>query len=181
MRSNRLVILDRDGVINEDSPQSIRTLAQWRPLPGSIEAIARLSVAGWTVGIATNQSGIGRRYLTQSTLDDIHAALHSAVGSLGGSIAIIAFCPHLPEDGCVCRKPATGLITQIEVATGCDAIGAPFIGDSIRDVQAAVSHGCVPVLVRTGNGRSDEADARRLGTRRVFDDLAKATDWLLDP
>jgi D-glycero-D-manno-heptose 1,7-bisphosphate phosphatase len=179
MPANRLVVLDRDGVINEDSPDSIRTLAQWRPLPGSVEAIARLSQAGWTVAVATNQSGIGRGYLSMATLDSIHSALLSAVQAIGGSIAIVAFCPHTPTDGCTCRKPATGLLTRIEEATGLSARGAPFVGDSPGDMGAALAHGCLPMLVRTGNGLGWEAEARRLGVTRVFDDLASAADWLL--
>ena len=179
MPANRLVILDRDGVINEDSPDSIRTLAQWRPLPGSIEAIARLSKAGWTVGIATNQSGIGRGYLSLATLDSIHSALLTAVHAIGGNIAIVAFCPHTPQAGCTCRKPATGLISRIEETTGLSARGAPFIGDSPGDMGAAMAHGCLPLLVRTGNGQAWEADARKLGVSHVFDDLASAADWLL--
>lgn len=179
MQSNRLVILDRDGVINEDSPHAIRSFEAWHPLRGSIESIARLSQAGWRVAIATNQSGIGRGYLSEATLERIHAALHASVHALGGSIATIAVCPHAPQDDCACRKPRTGLMTRIEEVTGICAEGAPFVGDSLRDMQAAVAHGCTPVLVRTGNGHRDEPAARALGVNRVFEDLAAATDWLL--
>lgn len=179
MQAHRLVILDRDGVINEDTPHSIRSFEEWHPLPGSIESIARLSQAGWAVAIATNQSGIGRGYLSEASLVRIHAALHASVHALGGSIAAIAVCPHSPEDGCECRKPKAGLMRQIERVTGTSAVGAPFVGDSLRDMQAAVTHGCAPVLVRTGNGQRDEPAARALGVSLVFDDLAAAAGWLL--
>lgn len=179
MHANRLVILDRDGVINEDSPHSIRSLEEWHPWPSSIEAIARLSLGGWQVAIATNQSGISRGYLSTVSLERIHTALHTSVHALGGSITTIAVCPHAPQDDCACRKPKPGLLAQIEAATRSSARGMPFVGDSLRDMQAALAHGCTPILVRTGNGRRDEPAARALGVNTVFDDLAAAADWLL--
>ena len=179
MQANRLVILDRDGVINEDSPHSIRSIEEWHPLPGSIEAIARLSQAGWRVAIATNQSGIGRGYLSEASLERIHAALHASVRALGGFITTIVVCPHAPQENCACRKPKAGLISRIEEITHTRAVSVPFVGDSLRDMQAALTYGCIPVLVRTGNGQRDEPAAQTLGVKTVFDDLAAAADWLL--
>jgi len=147
-----LIVLDRDGVINEDSDDYIRSLADWRPLPGSLEAIADLSRAGYTVAIATNQSGLGRGYLGLDELEAIHARLCQQVEEEGGLVAGIFYCPHLPEDGCRCRKPATGLLAAMEAELGASPRGSFFIGDSLRDLQAALAYGCRPVLVRTGKG-----------------------------
>ena len=147
-----LIVLDRDGVINEDSDDYIRSLADWRPLPGSLEAIADLSRAGYTVAIATNQSGLGRGYLGLDELEAIHARLCQQVEEAGGLVAGIFYCPHLPEDGCRCRKPATGLLAAMEAELGASPRGSFFIGDSLRDLQAALAYGCRPVLVRTGKG-----------------------------
>ena len=125
MLYKRLIILDRDGVINEDSPGSVRSLEDWRPISGSIDAIVRLSRAGWSVCIATNQSGIDRGHLSRQVLEDIHEALLTRVAAAGGVIDVIAVCPHRPEDGCACRKPAVGLLLQLEQQTGLSADGAP--------------------------------------------------------
>ena len=178
MPSNRLMILDRDGVINEDLPGSIRSLADWRPIRGSIEAIAILSRKGWRVCVATNQSGVGRGYISSAELESIHLELLSMVDRAGGRIDTIAVCPHTPQDRCACRKPGVQLLVQIEQQTGLSARGAPFVGDSIRDIQAALRFGCLPVLVRTGNGKAIEAEAKAAGVKYVFDDLLSATDWL---
>ncbi|RRJ82588.1 D-glycero-beta-D-manno-heptose 1,7-bisphosphate 7-phosphatase [Aestuariirhabdus litorea] len=147
-----LIILDRDGVINEDSDAYVKSLEEWIPIPGSIDAIARLSQAGHQVAIATNQSGLGRGLFPQSALDAMHQRLNQLVTSAGGCIAYIAYCPHAPEAGCQCRKPATGLIEQIEEVLGVSARGSYLVGDSLRDLQAGVSKGALPVLVRTGKG-----------------------------
>ena len=179
MLSNRLIILDRDGVINEDSPRSIRSLDEWIPIRGSMEAIARLCGRGWRVAVATNQSGIARGYLTPTVLVDIHHALVARAVEAGGRIDVIAVCPHAPEDGCACRKPGTELLAEIERKTGLSAQGAPFVGDSMRDIEAAQRFGCVPVLVRTGNGSEVEAEAKAVGVKHVFDDLSAAVEWLI--
>lgn len=147
-----LLILDRDGVINEDSDNYIRCLADWRPIPGSIDAIARLSQAGYRVAIATNQSGLGRGYFDLDDLESIHARLNELVGQAGGAIAGIFYCPHLPDAGCDCRKPGTGLLQAIERELEDSAVGAYFIGDSLKDLQAGQRHGCLPILVKTGKG-----------------------------
>ena len=181
-----LVVLDRDGVINQDSEHFIRSLQDWQPIAGSLDAIARLSSAGFDVTVATNQSGVGRSYRNLEQLEAIHDALRREVCARGGRIRGIFYCPHLPEDGCGCRKPATGLLSAIESDLGQSLRGAPFIGDSLRDLQAARSHGCQPVLVRTGKGehtlqalRSGRAAISDPGNIPVYPDLSVATDALL--
>lgn len=181
---NHLVILDRDGVINEQPDGFIRSVDEWIPLPGSIEAIAKLSQAGFTVVIATNQSGLGRGEFDLDDLEAMHDKLTSLVEAAGGQVAAIFYCPHKPEDNCLCRKPKTGMIEAIEAEFNCDASGAPFIGDSLRDLQAALGRGCKPVLVRTGHGLKTlellpqlaEFDAIDI---QVVDDLSHFVDGYL--
>ncbi len=178
----KLIILDRDGVINQDSDDYIKSVEEWQPVPGSLEAIARLSQAGYVVAVATNQSGIGRKLLDEYQLAGIHQTLCDQVEALGGQVDGIFFCPHLPNDGCACRKPGVGLLTQIEEEFGMTVRGVPFVGDSITDIQAAREAGCIPVLVRSGKGErtllaaSDEA----LKEVAVYDDLASYVDELLN-
>lgn len=176
----RIVVLDRDGVINRDSPDFIRSPDEWQALPGSLEAIASLSAAGIPVVVASNQSGVGRGLFSLDTLTAIHARMTAAVRDAGGELAGIFFCPHHPEEGCDCRKPRPGLLHRIERELHCSLAGQPVIGDSLRDLEAAASAGARPLLVRTGNGTSCEAEARRrwpgLG---VHDDLAAAVAGLL--
>ena len=177
----RLVVLDRDGVINEERIDFIRSPEQWRPLPGSLEAIARLCRAGLTVAVATNQSGVGRGLMSLADLDSIHRKMLGAVGEAGGQLSGVFFCPHTPMEGCRCRKPLPGLLEQIGAALDLPVAGAYMVGDSLRDLQAATSAGALPALVRTGFGSSTE---RQLPTGMkvpVFDDLAGFTDWLLGP
>lgn len=143
----RLVLIDRDGVINRDSTEYIKRVEEWQPLPGSLEAIADLTRAGFTVAVVTNQSGIGRGLLTEKTLAAIHAAMRQAVETAGGRIAGIHHCPHLPDDGCDCRKPRPGLLHRAAEALGLPLAGAPFIGDKISDVEAARAAGARPILV----------------------------------
>lgn len=147
-----LVLLDRDGVINEDSDHYIRSAAEWRPIPGSVDAIARLSKAGYSVAVVTNQSGLARGYFDQRALDAMHDKLRALVRARGGEIAGIFICPHLPDANCDCRKPRPGLIDQAVAALGLSAQAAPLVGDSLRDLQAAQTRGCAPVLVKTGKG-----------------------------
>ena len=181
-----LLVLDRDGVINEDSDDYIRGLADWHPLPGSIEAIARLSQAGYRVVIATNQSGLSRGYFGLDELEEIHQTLCQLVEERGGRIDGIFYCPHLPDAGCDCRKPATGLLQAIEQELGDTLIDSYFIGDSLKDLQAARSHGCRPILVRTGKGASTEQQLNATGVDidrpqgiPVYDNLALAADAIL--
>lgn len=182
-----LLILDRDGVINQDSEDYIRSLDDWRPITGSLEAIADLSRAGYRVAVATNQSGLARGYFTLDQLEEIHARLCREVEELGGEIQGIFYCPHLPGEGCGCRKPATGLLSAIESELGETLYGAPFIGDSLKDLQAARACGCRPILVRTGKGektlvklRSPSPDISDPLAIPVYPDLATAAAALLE-
>ncbi|MEQ6917882.1 D-glycero-beta-D-manno-heptose 1,7-bisphosphate 7-phosphatase [Halomonas aquatica] len=179
-RPNKLVILDRDGVINHDSDAFIKSLDEWVPYPSSIKAIARLSQAGWAVAVATNQSGIARGYYSEAVLEAIHERLRHLVHQAGGEIAHIAYCPHGPDDQCACRKPLPGLLEQIRQTLGLNTLtGSWMVGDSLRDLQAGKPLGCHPVLVRTGKGSSTEEKGEGLGNAEVFDDLAAFVDWLL--
>ena len=183
--TTRLVILDRDGVINRDSDAYIKSLDEWVPYPAAIDAIARLSRAGWTVAVATNQSGIARGYYDEATLAEMHAELSRLVSAEGGEIAHIAYCPHGPDDGCDCRKPLPGLLEQIRLALGLESLaGSWMVGDSLRDLQAGEPMGCLPVLVRTGKGertlRQHPELAAADSPTRIFDNLAAFVDWLLE-
>jgi D-glycero-D-manno-heptose 1,7-bisphosphate phosphatase len=149
----KLAILDRDGTINQDSDQYIKSPAEWKPIPGSLEAIARLTQGGWRIAVATNQSGISRGLFDMSTLNAIHAEMHRAVGQAGGRIDAIFFCPHAADSNCECRKPRPGLLREIASRFGVDLEGVPMIGDSLRDVAAAAAAGAQPWLVLTGNGK----------------------------
>jgi len=149
----KLVILDRDGVINRDSDAYIKSLEEWHPYPGAIQAIARLSRGGWTVAIATNQSGIGRGYYTLDTLQAIHERLVDLVEQAGGKISAIAYCPHRPEEACECRKPRPGMLVEIRQRLGLKATDECWmVGDSLRDIEAGLAAGCRTALVGTGNG-----------------------------
>jgi D-glycero-D-manno-heptose 1,7-bisphosphate phosphatase len=148
----KIIILDRDGVINFDSPDYIKSADEWHPIPGSIEAIAELSKNGFHVYLATNQSGIGRELLSMLDFAGINQKLISLVEAIGGEIQGIFFCPHMPNDGCDCRKPKAGLLQDIADDAEIDLEGVPVVGDSRRDLEAAVSVGAWPILVRSGNG-----------------------------
>ena len=146
----KLVILDRDGTINADSDDFVKSADEWQPLPGALEAIARLNHAGWRAVIASNQSGLGRGLFDAAALNAIHAKLHRQLAAVGGRIDAVFFCPHAPEEGCGCRKPLPGLFRQIGERLGVDLAGVPAVGDSVRDLQAGVAAGCTPHLVLTG-------------------------------
>ena len=175
----KLVILDRDGVINYDSDEFIKSPEEWKPIPGSLEAIARLSQAGYRVVVATNQSGIGRGLLDMGTLNAIHEKLNRALAPLGGRIDAFFFCPHGADAGCGCRKPATGMFEEISRRLGVELEDVPAIGDSLRDLQAAESAGAQPVLVLTGKGRDTLTAGNLPPSARVFEDLAEAVEALL--
>ncbi len=174
----KAVILDRDGVINRDSEHYIRRLEEWQPLPGSIDAIARLSRAGWLVAVCTNQSGIARGYFTAETLDAMHARLRELVERAGGRVDGIFVCPHGPDDGCDCRKPRPGLLQQAARTLEFALPGVPVIGDAGRDLAAARAVGARPVLVLTGKGQQTLAEGDVVEAE-VYDDLATAVDALL--
>jgi D-glycero-D-manno-heptose 1,7-bisphosphate phosphatase len=148
----KLVILDRDGTINEDSDDFIKSADEWIPLPGALDAIARLNHAGWHVVVVSNQSGLGRGLFEVSDLNAIHTKMHQMLAAVGGRIDAVFYCPHTPADACHCRKPATALFEQIEDRYGLDLKNVPVVGDSARDVVAGVAVGCEPHLVLTGKG-----------------------------
>jgi D-glycero-D-manno-heptose 1,7-bisphosphate phosphatase len=174
----KLLILDRDGVINYDSDAYIKTLDEWIPLPGAVEAIARLSRAGWTVAVATNQSGLARGYYDQAALESMHTRLRQLVAEQGGELGLIVHCPHGPDDGCDCRKPKPGMLRQIAAHYGVSLAGVWFVGDSSGDLKAALAVGCQPVLVKTGKGLLTLAQPLPAGTL-VFDDLAAVASQLI--
>ena len=173
---DKIVVLDRDGVINQDSPDYIKSPDEWLPIPRSIEAIARLHQAGYDVVVATNQSGLARGYFDEFTLAQIHEKLAMTVEEAGGLVSGIFYCPHGPEDGCTCRKPGVGLLQQIEAELSVDLAGHSFVGDSLRDLQCANEFAMQPVLVLSGNGnktRAQLADHGLIDTP-VFTDLLAA-------
>ena len=175
-----LLILDRDGVINRDSREFVKNVDEWRPIPGSIEAIADLSKAGYTVVVASNQSGLARGLFDRNALRAMHRKLRRLVAAQGGHIDRIVVCPHGPDDGCRCRKPAPGLLQRIARHYGTSLDGVPAVGDSLRDLEAAAAAGAVPILVRTGNGTKVAASLpAKLRSVPVFDDLAAVADELL--
>ena len=177
-----LIILDRDGVINQDSDEYVKSVDEWIPIPGSASAIARLCQAGFQVAVATNQSGLARGYFSQADLDAMHQKMTQLVEAEGGSFAHIAWCPHGPDDKCDCRKPLPGLIHQIEQALDVSAKGAWMVGDSLRDLQAGAAAGCQVALVKTGKGEKTlpklEADDQ-LHNSPVFTDLSAFVDFVL--
>lgn len=170
----RTLLLDRDGVINHDSRDFIRSPADWRPLPGSLEAIARARRAGYRVVVVSNQSGIARGLLGVADLNAIHRTLQQELERRGGRIDAFFFCPHGPDDGCDCRKPGPGLLLALAERLGINLAGAPFIGDRASDADAARSVGARPLLVRSGlDPLPADADVE------VYDDLAAAIDALV--
>lgn len=180
----KLVILDRDGVINHDSDDYIKTLDEWVPYPAAIDAMARLSRAGWQLAVATNQSGIARGYYDDATLAAMHSRMTELVTAAGGHLDYIAYCPHVDADECDCRKPLPGLLNQIQTALGIQSLaGNWMVGDSLRDLQAGDAMGCRSALVRTGKGERTLAKHPELERSdsgvRVFNDLADFVDWLL--
>ncbi len=180
----KLVILDRDGTINEDRDDYVKSPEEWEPLPGALEAIARLHQAGWHVVVATNQSGLGRGLFDVAALNAMHLKMNEGLVKLGGRVDAVFFCPHAPEDGCDCRKPLPGLFVQIGRRFGVDLRGVPVVGDTLRDLQAGSAVGCAPHLVRTGKAAAlDEAGLEALRAKvpglTVHADLAAFVDDLL--
>jgi D-glycero-D-manno-heptose 1,7-bisphosphate phosphatase len=176
----RLIILDRDGVINFDSPAFIKSPDEWRPIPHALEAIAALKHAGWLVAVCTNQSGVGRGLVSQPMLDAIHTRMLTEIAKLDATLDGLSYCPHLPDEGCRCRKPAPGLLVDTMASLGATPAQTITIGDSLRDIEASIAAGCGRnVLVRTGNGAEAETDARELGVNWVFDDLGSAARAIL--
>ena len=179
--ASKLVVLDRDGVINRDSAAFVKSAAEWLPLPGSIDAIARLSRAGCITAVASNQSGLARGLFDRNALRAMHRKLRRLVTRAGGRVDRIVVCPHGPDDGCHCRKPQPGLLLRLMRYFDVPPAGTVFIGDSLRDLQAARNAGAEPVLVRTGNGSSAERSLPgEFSGIAVYDDLAAAADALLE-
>jgi D-glycero-D-manno-heptose 1,7-bisphosphate phosphatase len=168
----KLIILDRDGVINLDSDQFIKNPAEWQPIPGSLEAIARLNQADYRVVVATNQSGIGRGLFDMPTLNAIHDKMHKACALVGARIDAVFFCPHTAEDRCDCRKPNPGMLEEIAARYNTNLAGVPVVGDSLRDLQSAAVLGASPYLVLTGKGLKTQAKGGLPDGTRVFADLA---------
>jgi len=178
----KLIILDRDGVINHDSPAFIKSPAEWIPIPGSLEAIARLNQAGYRVVVASNQSGIARELFDIATLNAIHQKMHTAAQLVGADIDAIFFCPHAAIDNCDCRKPKAGMFEEISKRFKLSLKGVPTVGDSLRDLQAGFVSGCTPYLVLTGKGEKTFATGGLPPGTQVFPDLAAmVTAFLKQP
>jgi D-glycero-D-manno-heptose 1,7-bisphosphate phosphatase len=174
-----LVILDRDGVINAESDAHIKSVAEWHPLPGSLEAIARLNRAGFRTALATNQSGIARGLFGEADLASIHDHVARELARLGGRLDPVVYSPDGPGSDAPRRKPRPGMLLEIAERLGIGLDGVPYVGDSWRDVQAARAAGALPVLVRTGNGAATLDAGHDLGGVAVYDDLAAFADaWL---
>ena len=175
----KLIILDRDGVINHDSDQFIKNPDEWRPLPGSVEAIARLVQAGFNIVVATNQSGVGRGLFDMPMLNAIHEKMHKAVALAGGRIDAIFFCPHAAQTDCHCRKPKIGMLEEIAARYNHDLQGVPAVGDSLRDLACAAKIGAQPILVLTGKGVKTQAKGGIPDGTLIYPDLAAAVATLV--
>jgi len=175
----KLIILDRDGVINFDSDQFIKSPEEWKPIPGSLEAIARLCQAGYRVVVATNQSGIGRGLFDMSMLNAIHDKMHKACALMGGRIDAVFFCPHTSEANCNCRKPKSGMIEEIAERYNVELKDVPAVGDSLRDLEATARLGAQPFLVLTGKGTKTQAKGGLPEGTQTFPDLAAVVTHIL--
>lgn len=175
----QLIILDRDGVINYDSDEYIKSADEWKPIPGSLEAIARLNQAGYRVVLATNQSGLARGLFTMDDLHQIHSKMLKQLAEIGGNIEAIFFCPHSQKDECQCRKPRPGLFLDIANRLGISLANVLSVGDSLRDLQATIAAGAKPILVLTGNGKRTLNQLEAFEDVPIFDNLAAVVDHLL--
>lgn len=181
--NTKIIILDRDGTINHDSDDYVKTVDEWVPLPGAIEAMARLHHAGWHLVIASNQSGLGRGLFDVATLNQMHDKLNKALAAAGGRVDAIFYCPHTPDDHCHCRKPLPGLFEQIGDRFGVQLSEVHAVGDTLRDAQAATAAGCQAHLVRTGKSQllSDDSLPNLFPPEtKVHADLSAFADWLLN-
>jgi len=174
----KLVVLDRDGVINKDFPDYVKSPEEWFPIPGSLEAIAKLKKHGLKIAVATNQSGIGRGYYSLETLDAIHQKMLRELKKVGGEIDQIFFCPHTPEDNCECRKPKPGLLEQAAKKFNCKPHEMIMIGDATRDMLAAKNFGVKSIFVKSSHKEKDLLEAKESNIP-VFDDLASAAEFIL--
>lgn len=177
----KLIILDRDGVINQDSDEYIKSPEEWIPLPGSLEAIAKLNRAGYTIAVASNQSGLARGYFELKDLSAMHRKMERLLAGLGGQIDAIFYCPHGPKDGCDCRKPKPGMLREIGERFQVNLQEVIFIGDTLSDMKAATAAGVSPVLVRTGKGEITEMllAENNFSHVPVYDNLLAAVDSVL--
>ena len=176
----KLIVLDRDGVINYDSAAYIKSPVEWRPIPGSLNAIAKLNHAGFHVVVATNQSGIGRGFFDMAALNAIHAKMHQGLAQAGARVDAIFFCPHMADDHCRRRKPKTGMYEDIAHRLNTSLAGVPMVGDSIRDIEAATAVRGSPLLVLTGNGKKTRRAGNLPPDTQIYADLAAAVDALAD-
>lgn len=180
MTMTKIVLLDRDGVINYDSEKYVKQIDEWRVIPDSLVAIANLTQAGYKVVVCSNQSGIGRGLFTMEKLNSIHDKMYNMVEQAGGKIAAICFCPHKPEDNCTCRKPQPRLILDICNRFNInDMRQVMLVGDSLRDLEAIASAGGIPILVKTGKGKKTIAKEKLPKNTKVFDNLLKASEYIL--
>lgn len=177
----KLIVLDRDGVINEDRGEPITQVDDWVPIQGSLEAIARLHQAGWHIAVATNQSGIARGLMEIDQLLAVHQKMHDMVGQVGGRIDVVAFCPHSDSNQCTCRKPAPGMLYSISERLDVDLSTVVLVGDSLRDMQAAMAAAAQPIVVRTGKGQMTLDNNKGLEHIPAYDDLLSYVDVLLSP
>jgi len=175
----KLIIVDRDGVINRESDAYIKNPDEWVPLPGSLAALSQLTQTGWTVVVATNQAAVGRGLITLEVLETIHEKMRTAVIAAGGRLDAIFFCPHHPNDGCSCRKPKPGLLHQIADFYGVDLKAVPFVGDTQGDILAARSVGARPLLVLTGRGVATLAEMGNTDELEVYANLAAVAKKLI--
>lgn len=176
----KLIILDRDGVINIDSDEYIKSVDEWEPIAGSLQAMGRLCQAGYTLAVMTNQSGIARHLFDLETLHAMHKKMDGLLEQYGGQVSAVFFCPHGPDDECDCRKPKIGMYHDLAARFQCSFDGVPSIGDSLRDVQAAIKAGASPILVRTGKGEHTlSTGGKELAGVPVFKDLAEVADVIL--
>ena len=177
----KIIILDRDGVINHDSEEFVKSVDEWEPITGSIEAIANLTQAGYKVVVCTNQSGLGRGLYTMEVLNNIHEKMHRLVEQEGGKISAIFLCPHKPEDNCSCRKPKPTMILEIIDRYNIDNVNnLIMVGDSNRDLEAIATAGGIPVLVKTGNGKKTFAQNKMPSNTMVFKNLLAVSEYLIE-
>lgn len=177
--SEKVIVLDRDGVINEDLWGYVTVLEEFQPIEGSLEAIAKLTEAGFIIAIATNQACINKKIITEKELNEIHDYMLRLIEEAGGRIEFVAFCPHAPEEGCGCRKPKTGLLKQIEGYLGISLRGSFFVGDKEADMLCATNFGCDPILVKTGYGAITLSSSTCPPKEKCFRNLLSAVNYIL--
>lgn len=179
MAMQQLIILDRDGVINHDSDEFIKSPDEWEAIPGSLEAIAKLNQAGYRIVVVTNQSGLSRGLFTLDDLHQIHQKMHKFLEDVGGTIEAIFFCPHHPKEECQCRKPRPGMFQDIANRLGISLVNVPVVGDSLGDLQAAIASGAKPVLVLTGKGKQTVTEMIGFDDVPIYNDLADFVNHFL--